>query len=158
MKTNEIFEKLLAEFPEDIISLNEEGNSEPFIVIKPKNILDIMLYLRDEDGLCFDYLSCITGVDNKESFTVVYNLYSVSLKHRVTIKADLPKENPSIATMEKVWLTADWLERETWDLMGIDFAGHHNQIRILNPYDWEGFPLRKDYVTPEYYHGMRVPV
>ncbi|OGU58663.1 MAG: hypothetical protein A2X64_09175 [Ignavibacteria bacterium GWF2_33_9] len=158
MKSNEIFERLIAEFPEDIISLNEDENSESFIYVNPRNIVEIMLFLRDENDLFFDYLSCLSGVDSKENLTVVYNLYSIQLKHRITIKADIPKENPSIATVEKVWLTADWHEREAWDLIGIKFEGHHNLIRILNPYDWEGHPLQKDYKTPEYYHGMRVPV
>jgi NADH-quinone oxidoreductase subunit C len=156
MKAAEIYEKLKAEFGEDILSITEEGNSDPFILVNPVNLVDIMLFLRDESDLYFDYLANFSGVDLKDRFQVVYNLYSVNWKHSITIKIDLPRENPSVATLEKVWLTADWHERETWDLLGINFEGHHNQIRILNPYDWEGFPLRKDYVAPEFYHGIKV--
>lgn len=156
MECNQIFESLKAEFSEDILSITEEGNSEPFITVNPANIVDIMLFLRDEEEMLFDYLSCLSAVDNKDNFLVVYNLYSIKHKHRLTVKAELPRENPTIASVEKVWLSADWHERESWDLMGINFEGHHNLIRILNPYDWEGYPLRKDYVTPEYYHGIKV--
>jgi NADH-quinone oxidoreductase subunit C len=156
MECNQIFESLKAEFSEDILSITEEGNSEPFITVNPANIVDIMLFLRDEEDMLFDYLSCLSAVDNKDNFLVVYNLYSIKHKHRLTVKAELPRENPAIASVEKVWLSADWHERESWDLMGINFEGHHNLIRILNPYDWEGYPLRKDYVTPEYYHGIKV--
>lgn len=157
MKANDIFEKLKNEFGEDIISITEEGFSDPFIMVNPSNIVDIMLFLRDEPELHFDYLNCLSGVELKDNLQVVYNLYSVDLKHKITVKVDLPKENPKIATVEKVWLTADWHERETWDMYGISFIGHHNHIRILNPYDWEGHPLRKDYTTPEEYHGIKVP-
>lgn len=157
MKANDIFEKLKNEFGEDIISITEEGFSDPFIMVNPSNIVDIMLFLRDEPELHFDYLNCLSGVELKDNLQVVYNLYSVDLKHKITVKVDLPKEDSKIATVEKVWLTADWHERETWDMYGITFISHHNHIRILNPYDWEGHPLRKDYKTPEEYHGIKVP-
>jgi NADH-quinone oxidoreductase subunit C len=61
---------------------------------------------------------------------------------------------PRIPTLENVYRTADWHERESFDLMGIEFEGHHNLIRILCAEDWEGHPLRKDYVMPEYYHDI----
>ena len=156
MIANDIFEKLKAEFSEDIISIVEEGNSDPFITVNPANLTDIMLFLRDEEGLKFDYLACVTGTDLKEELGVVYNLYSTQLNHAITIKVSVPKDNPIVPTLEKVWLTADWHERETWDLVGVKFEGHHNLIRILNPYDWEGHPLQKDYKQPEFYHGIKV--
>lgn len=156
MKAQEIYEKMKAEFGETILSIVAEGNSDPAIFVNPANIVDIMLFLRDESDLNFDYLNCLSGMELKDNMQIVYNLSSMKHKHNITIKVDLPKENPQIPTIEKVWLTADWHEREAWDMYGIKFEGHHNLIRILNPYDWEGYPLRKDYVTPEYYKGMKV--
>jgi NADH-quinone oxidoreductase subunit C len=156
MNAQEINERLKAEFGTDILSFVEEGKSDPAISVNRNNIVEIMLFLRDESDLQFDYLSCLSGVELKDNLQVVYNLYSMNHKHRITIKADIPKDDPNIPTIEKVWLSADWHEREAWDMYGINFVGHHNMIRILNPYDWEGHPLRKDYVTPEYYNGMKV--
>lgn len=156
MKAQEILNRLKAEFGEDILSLTEEGISDAFITVKSENILDIMLFLRDETDLLFNYLSCLSGVDTKDNLQVVYNLYSVNHKHEIVIKVDLPKDNPKLHTVEKVWLSADWHERETFDMYGIVFEGHHNLIRILSPYDWEGHPLRKDYKEPEFYHGIKV--
>jgi NADH-quinone oxidoreductase subunit C len=157
MTANEIFEKLKNEFGDDIIELCAEEPSEPFISVNPQKIVDICLYLRDENEFLFDYLSCLSGLDLGDNLAVVYHLKSMALGHRIAIKATVPKAEPVIPTVEKVWRSADWHERETYDLIGIKFDGHHNLIRILCPYDWEGHPLRKDYVTPQEYHGMKVP-
>jgi NADH-quinone oxidoreductase subunit C len=67
----------------------------------------------------------------------------------------LPRDNPRVASVEKVWKTADWHERETFDLLGVTFEGHHNLVRILCAEDWEGHPLRRDYVMPESYRGIK---
>lgn len=158
METQEIFDKLQAEFGDGIIEIGGESPGDKFIVAVPDGIVDICLYLRDNAELKFDYMSSLSGVQNKDnSFTVVYHLYSVSLKHRVVIKVNLPEESPKLPSVELVWRSADWHEREAFDLYGIEFEGHHNMIRILNPYDWEGFPLRKDYQGQEEYHGVRIP-
>lgn len=157
MTIQNIFERLKTEFNDIIISLNEEPNFEPSILINPTNIIDIMLFLRDEDDMKFDYLACLSGMDYKDNLGVVYHLYSLSHKHRATIKVEVPKDNPKVPSISKVWRTADWHEREAYDMFGVIFEGHENLIRILNPYDWEGYPLRKDYKQPEEYHGLRVP-
>jgi len=157
MQANEIFEKLKAEFGDDIIEIKDEAPSDPFITVSAAKIFDICHTLRDDDDLLFDYLSCLSGMELKEEFQVVYHLYSFKYKHKIVIKANMPKEEPKIASVEKIWKAADWHEREAYDLFGIVFEGHHNLIRILNPYDWEGFPLRKDYKEPEEYHGIKVP-
>ncbi|HQQ11655.1 MAG TPA: NADH-quinone oxidoreductase subunit C, partial [Bacteroidales bacterium] len=77
-------------------------------------------------------------------------------RHKIVIKTEVPKDNPLLPSVERLWRTADWHEREAFDLIGVVFEGHHNMIRILLPYDWEGHPLRKDYQAPETYHGMKV--
>lgn len=157
MQAQEIFEKLKSKFGNSIIELVAEQLSDPFIVVAADKILDISLFLRDEEELLFDYLTCLSGLDLVENLCVVYHLYSIKENHRITLKVIVSKENPNVPTVERVWRTADWHERETYDMFGVIFTGHHNLIRILSPYDWEGFPLRKDYKTPEYYHGIKVP-
>jgi NADH-quinone oxidoreductase subunit C len=157
MLPNEIFDKLKIEFGEEIISLNEDPGYEPSIKVEPTNLVDIMLFLRDEEGLEFDYPSCLSGVDLGANLGVVYNLYSMKRGHKITIKVEVPKEAPEVPSCELVWRSFDWHEREAYDLLGINFVGHHNLTRILLPDDWEGHPLRKDYVQPDYFHGMKVP-
>lgn len=157
MQAQEIFEKLQSEFGDAIIELGGEAPAEPFITVKPEKIFDVGLYLRDEEEMNFDYLACLSGMDYGEELGVVYHLYSIHFNHRIVLKVSVPKDAPNVPTVERVWRSADWHEREAFDLIGVNFEGHHNLIRILNPYDWEGHPLQKDYQTPEEYHGVRVP-
>jgi len=94
----------------------------------------------------FDHLSCVTGVDFIDYLQVVYHIYSYEKKLWVVLKVDLQKEDPHIPTLTSVWPVANWLERETYDLVGIIFDGHPDLRRILLPESWKGHPLRKDYV------------
>lgn len=157
MQVQEIFEKLKEEFGDNIKELVIQEKTDPYINIEPAKIFDVCLYLRDDETLLFDYLMCLSGVDAGDNLIVVYHLYSTIYKHIIVLKVTVPKENPLIPTVERVWRSADWHEREAYDMFGIIFEGHHNLIRILCPYDWEGYPLRKDYKTPEEYHGIKVP-
>ena len=157
MLQKDIYETLKKQFGDKIISFCEEENFDPFIEIAPDAIFDIGLELRDRDNLSFDFLNLLSGTDLGADLGVVLHLHSTKLNHNIVIKTKVPKDNPKLPTLERVWRTADWHERETFDMYGVEFEGHHNLIRILCPYDWEGFPLRKDYKTPEEYHGMRVP-
>ncbi len=120
-------------------------------------IEDLARFARDDDRLDFDLLSLIAGIDYPDTgmIEVVYCLDSTNLKHRLIVKALVPRDNPRIRTLEGVWKTADWHERETFDLMGVIFEGHHNLVRILCAEDWEGHPLRKDYVMPDTYRGLK---
>jgi NADH-quinone oxidoreductase subunit C len=88
---------------------------------------------------------------------VVYHLHSTSLDHKIVLKTEVTAESPHAASVESVWKTANWHEREAFDLFGIVFDGHPDLRRILLPDDWEGHPLRKDYAVPEFYNGMKVP-
>jgi NADH-quinone oxidoreductase subunit C len=132
------------------------GVKDPFIRIAPEDLVEIMTFCRDDPRLRYDLLSCLTAIDypKEQKIQLVYNLDSIPQNHWLTVKVDLPRENPRCPTLERVWPTADWHERETYDLMGVIFEGHHNLARILCAEDWEGHPLRKDYVMPEYYHGV----
>ena len=116
-----------------------------FIVAKPGSAIPILEYLKLESD--FDYLVDITAVDwpkRGERFDVVYILYSFSRNERMRVKIPIP-EGYRPETAVGVHLTADWLEREVYDMFGIEFAGHPNMRRILMPDEWQGFPLRKDY-------------
>lgn len=157
MEAKEIFEKLQLKFGEAVIELAGEAPSDQWIKVDPSRIFDICLFLRDDDGLLFDYMVILSGMDYKDSLGVVYHLYSFSHKHRIVLKAVLDRESPSLPSVEKVWKSANWHEREAWDMYGIVFENHPNLIRILTPYDWEDFPLRKDYKTPEFYHDIKIP-
>lgn len=148
---------------------------DPWIEVSTEGLLDVCGYLRDEPTLRFDMLNCITAVDyfepdpKKASKTgwdphieLVYHLSSIEKKHTLVLKVMLPRwkndeegELPEVPTVSAIWPTADWHEREVYDLSGIHFTGHPNLRRILCPEDWVGYPLRKDYEMPLEYHGIR---
>ncbi|MER3417366.1 MAG: NADH-quinone oxidoreductase subunit C [Gemmataceae bacterium] len=148
---------------------------DPYVVVAPEDLLEVCQFLRDDPRLQFDFLNCITGVDYCEPdlakaakagfephLEVVYHLSSFHRRHRFVVKVILPrwKDNqpgrlPEVPSVTSLWKTADWHERETYDLVGISFVGHPNLKRILLADDWEGHPLRKDYVFPLEYHGIR---
>jgi len=158
MTTQEIFEKVKSKFKEAIIEAKSEGVVDPYIKIAPSCWKELSVFLRDEPDLRFDYLMCLSGVDyGKGTLGVVYNIYSMALKHKINIKIEVPKDNPEVPSVADIWHTANWHEREAYDLIGIKFIGHPDLRRILLPDDWEGHPLRKDFKVPEVYNGMKVP-
>jgi len=157
MEAKEIYEKLLSKFDDGILEFKEDKTIDPYIKIKPEILPDLCFELRDNEDFLFDYLVNLTGMDYGKDLGVVYHLYSMKHKHRIVLKVDLNRDNPVIPSIEMIWKTANWHEREAYDMFGIIFEGHPFLVRILTPYDWEGYPLRKDYVTPEYYHGIKVP-
>lgn len=127
------------------------------VMLRKDMIGDICRYLRDEPLIKMDHLADLTAVDYSAypgdtgpRFEVVYNLISISYHHRIRLKVRLPEEEPKIDTVTSVWITANWHERETYDLMGIVFNGHPDLRRILLPDDWEGHPLRKEYPLKGY--------
>jgi NADH-quinone oxidoreductase subunit C len=116
-----------------------------FIVAKPEAAVSILEYLKLEAD--FDYLVDITAVDwpkRPERFDLVYIIHSFHRNERVRIKTHI-SDGYQPATAVGVHLTANWLEREVFDMFGIEFAGHPDLRRILMPEDWQGYPLRKDY-------------
>lgn len=155
MTPKEIFDTLKNRFGENVLSLNEEVVT-PYILFERAAVLEIMKMLRDDESLRFDFLNCLTCVDQikDEKFEVVYHLTSTELGHRIALKTELPREDPRIRTVISVWNAANWHEREGWDLMGVTFEGHPQLVRLLTPEDWEGHPLRKDYKQAEFYHGI----
>ncbi len=156
MLPNEIYNKLKSEFGDAVLEYNDNQPVDSFILIRADQLFDICHTLRDKEEYLFDYLMCLSGMDLGENVGVVYHLYSMKYKHKLVLKVIVPKSEPKVPSVERIWKSADWHEREAYDLVGILFEGHHNMIRILCPYDWEGHPLRKDYEAPESYHGMKV--
>jgi NADH-quinone oxidoreductase subunit C len=152
----EIHEIVKAQFPGAVVD-DQAGALEPFVVVKPEVLEELAYFLRDDPRLRMDLLSCVSGVDypDRQILEVIYCLDSTVHKHWLIVKVPLPRGNPRVRSVEQVWRTADWHERETFDLLGVQFEGHHNLVRILCAEDWEGYPLRKDYVMPETYHGIK---
>lgn len=156
MTPQEIFDRLKEKFGNRVLDLTE--NVDPFIRVSADAIAEIGLYLRDDEAMGFESLMCLSGVDYPEHLSLVYHLFSTAHRHKITLKTDLGREDPSLPTVEGVWRVANWHERETYDMFGIVFEGHRDLRRILCPDDWEGWPLRKDYEVQEYYRGIRVEV
>ena len=129
---------------------------DPWIGVAPAAVVDVCRFLRDDPELRFDSLSNQTGVDYKAKnlIQVVYHLYSYPQRHAIVLKADVPRDAPSLPSVVDVWPAANWLEREIYDLVGVTFEGHPDLRRLLMPEDWPGHPLRKDFVEPESYHGI----
>lgn len=137
-----------------------DANSSPkAIIVAREDLLSVAVFLLEDKDMYFDSLSCITGIDNGPAtgkMEVVYNLYSIPYNHHLMIRVDLPRDSPRIESVSHLWKTADWMEREIFDMYGIVFSGHPDLRRILMPADWEGHPLRKDYKQQEYYRDIKV--
>lgn len=148
-ENNNIVKKVKKKFPE-AVSDAKTFRDELTICIEKDSIYVVAKYLRDNNELAFDFLSDLCGVDktrldNSNSFEVVYHLYSLKRNHRVRLKVQIPASKPTISTVTNVWKTANWHEREAYDMFGIVFEGHPSLERILTPDGFEGHPLRKDY-------------
>ena len=145
---------LAAKFPK---SLHGEQNSD-WIQLKSENWFEIAKWLKDNPDFYFDSLQCNTGFDLGEGLLESrYNLHSMKHLHCIEIRIKVSVDKPDIPSVESIWRVADWFERETYDMFGINFTGHSDLRRILLPEDWEGWPLRKDYEEQETYHGIVVP-
>ena len=159
MTPQEIHTKLKEKFGDSILSF-ETPVGDAFTVVAPESVAQVAQHLAADEALDFDFLMCLSGVDlgvKETNLEVVYHFYSMTHRHNFVLKALLPKEKPHLPTVEHIWKTANWHEREAYDLYGIVFEGHSDLRRLLLPEDWEGHPLRKDYKEPEFYRGMRVP-
>jgi NADH-quinone oxidoreductase subunit C len=164
MLFEEIKDLLISKFGQEIILGEETSGLQPALIIRRDKIAEVCLELRDNVNTYFDFLSCLTGVDygvDENKFGVVYHLASIPYKNQLVLKVitehDRNSESlPSFPSVTGVWNTAEWHEREAYDLVGIFFENHPDLRRILLPDDWEGYPLRKDYKTAEYYKGIKI--
>ena len=147
-------QKIAEKFPD---SIDGEQNKD-WIQLKSNDWFEIATWLKTNKELFFDSLQCNTGMDLGDGVLESrYNLHSMKHLHKVEIRIRVNTENPDIPSVEKIWRVADWFERETYDMFGINFVGHRDLRRILLPDDWQGWPLRKDYEEQETYHGIVVP-
>jgi NADH-quinone oxidoreductase subunit C len=153
MEPLQIYERLKERFGERVLETIEK-KPDPFALVDPAALIEICRYLREDPELAMDCLSNETGVDYKDHVEVVYHLFSYGHRHGAVLKIKLPREEPRVATVEGIWKSANWMEREIFDLVGVNFEGHSDLRRILMPEDWTGHPLRKDFVEPQEYHGI----
>ncbi|MBL7708632.1 MAG: NADH-quinone oxidoreductase subunit C [Chitinophagaceae bacterium] len=127
----------------------EEGGEWLNITIEPKDWLPFSQQLRNDSDLFFDYLFCQTCIDWKTHLTMVYHLSSTTHRHNIVIKAKLDRNKPEIETVSHIWRTAEFHEREVYEMFGVHFLNHPDLRLLILPDGWEGKnPLRKDFEDP----------
>lgn len=141
-----LLRELVAEDAVDESYINEPNDHLPTIVVKNEHWLTAAQLFRNHVELSCNYLRNVSGVDYETYMEVVYYPWNMSAKEGYCVKVRADRDIPSVASVTPVWETANWNEREIYDLLGIDFPGHPDLRRIMMPDDWEGHPLRKDYV------------
>lgn len=145
MKRADFLKKLQERWPEAVQDeLNENGLELPVQAVP-----EALAYLKDDPETRMNYLDFITAVDYPpDHMHVIYSLYSLDKQHRVQLKVKLDRYHPTLPTVSHLWTNAEWNEREIYDLFGVVFPGLSDPRRLLMPEDWEGHPLRKDYLHP----------
>lgn len=142
MSPHELAERIRTRFPEVVVA-----RGEVTVIVEARDVPDTLSALRDDPDIETGFLSSVTATDWPDAdprFWVVYELRSMRHHHRVRVKAGLPGDDPHVPSVSAAFPTANWHEREAFDLYGIVFDGHPNLTRILLPDGWEGYPLRKD--------------
>jgi len=174
MTPEEIADILKDKFGDRVTEVNLRG-AHPHVVVAADAWHDVAETLKTDERLSFNVLRCLTSVDMPDDNEVLaaYDLYACdgtpdsaelwTKRHEFCVKVKMPRDNPHVPSVADLWPTADWHEREAYDMMGIIVDGHPDYVdgpdgrhprRILCPDDWEGYPLRKDYVFPMSYHGI----
>jgi NADH-quinone oxidoreductase subunit C len=155
MNAQEIHAKLKAQFGDAVGDLTD-AKVDPFVIVEADWIVEICQFAQAEAGLEFDYCEDVTGIDwpARNSIEIVYHLFSLQNRHQIVLKVETDRAQPSVPSVQGVWKAANWLEREVYDMLGVDFVGHPDMRRILLPDDWVGYPLRKDYQEAGGYHGV----
>jgi len=137
-----------------VLSVSPHDRNDTLIEVRPDDLRTVIETLRHDPGLRFETLMNHLGAEVPDGYVLIYNLHSRVLGQKATVKTKLPPEAPEADSLEPVFPGIGWFERETYDLLGIRFRGNRNLKRLLLPDDWEGHPLRKDYVFPENYRGI----
>lgn len=154
-----VTELISSKFGPAIIVKTNDNTSPVSIEIRAEHLVEVCVELHQNEAMYFDMLSCITAIDNgaeANTMELAYNLYSIPYNIQLMVYVRLDREKPLVSSISAIWKTADWHEREAYDLFGIHFENHPDLRRILLPADWEGYPLRKDYEHQEYYRGIKV--
>ena len=163
---DDVYDALEEAFPglDDAIEKVVVDRGELTLHVKPQRIADVAKTMRDDESLRFELCSSVSGVDylgaDERRLHVAYHLTSMTYRRRVRLEAAVSTDNPHLPTVTQVYPTADWQERETYDMFGVVFDGHPGLTRILMPDDWEGHPQRKDYPLggiPVEYKGAEIP-
>jgi len=163
---DEVFDALDEAFPglDEAIEKVVVDRGELTLHVVPERIADVAKAMRDDESLRFELCSSVSGVDylgsDERRLHVTYHLTSMTYRRRVRLETAVTAENPHLPTVTQVYPTADWQERETYDMFGVIFDGHPALTRILMPDDWEGHPQRKDYPlggVPVEYKGAEIP-
>ena len=147
MTNEELKTKLESDFKEKIQSAAISAQKELIVTVKPDSYLSLCRDLRDKPGFDFQHLSCLTAIDypKENKITVVCHLWSYKSYSQLTLKLDLDRTDPKAPTVENIWKSANWFEREVFDLYGVVFEGHSDLRRIMMPEDYKKYPLRKDF-------------
>jgi NADH-quinone oxidoreductase subunit C len=167
------FPQLTALLQERFTVVAVDANFQPYLTVEAGELVALCQFLRNDDRLFFDLLACVTAIDNGAdagTMEVIYNLTSIPYGHDLMLRLTVARPGqptqtsdseivadillPDVPSLSSVWRTADWHEREAFDLVGIRFVGHPDLRRILLPTDWTGHPLRRDYQEPDRYHGI----
>ena len=138
---------LAERFGEKITDEGPDQLGTPIARVDVSDLSEVLAWLRDEETMDYNYLSSVTAIDwtdRNPRFDVVLHIYSIPMNHRLTVKTGCA-DGEGVPSAVDLWPAANWLERETYDLYGIEFLGHPDLRRVFMPEDWEGFPLRKDY-------------
>jgi NADH-quinone oxidoreductase subunit C len=154
MGNADILAHICAHFPGDL-RVDDAVTDEDCLLVAPEDLVALCLLLRDDPALKFDFMSDICGVDfwpETPRFQLVYQLYSIPFKRRLRLKCRL--ENATAPSITQVWTTANWHEREAWDMYGIDFTGHADLRRIYMWEGFDGFPMRRDFPLRGYKDEM----
>jgi len=136
-----------------------ESTSPPTLLIENDDLGSFAELLKTDGALYFDHLANITGIDNggeKNTIEVIYHFYSIPFNQLLAVKIVLPREKPEVESLCGLYKSANWFEREVFDMFGVVFTNHPDLRRILMPADWEGYPLRKDYQHQETYRDIQV--
>jgi len=155
MTPEEIQQVLAGKFGESVGAL-QPAKQDPWVPVKPEAIAEVCRFLKTDPRTRMDCLMNLTAVDwpKRNQIDVIYHLFSYAHRHVFILKAQLDRASPVVPSVEGVWKAADWLEREQFDLLGVQFPGHPDLRRIMLPDDWVGHPLRKDYTEAADYHHM----
>jgi NADH-quinone oxidoreductase subunit C len=142
LMADDLAKKLGEVFPGSII-----GSDKIVVIVDSESLYKVAEYLKNSDEFEFDYLANLTAVDYMDYFEIIYNLVSLKNNHSLVLKTRCyARENPTVPSVVNLWRTADYQERETFDLFGITFAGHPNLKRLFMWEGFEGHPLRRDYL------------
>jgi len=183
MTPADIHAHIVANMPEALTGFDADA-AQPALLVDRDSLVELALFLRDDDDLSFDRLLLISGIDWEGydengkgkhraiakyeedgkpndpgpggigDLGLMWSLHSMKHRHAITLKVRMPRNDAQVPSLAAVWPTAAWLEREILDFFGIEFTGHPDPRRMFLPEDWVGHPLRKDYAMPSRYHDV----